>query len=210
MAKAVYRLEDGTEYRLLRKWEAKTSPLTTEQKREARAFRVGRFRQTKCSVTGKPIVLSMLHDAYDLHHLLPQGSPGYNMLPNMRLALHGPNANAGKPPRPGIERKDKDRIPISETDLLRQRVDYSSGSREMQVNADAEPEFRGWVFDQLWYGERNDFTKREAIFGGAEKVGVSPQATRDYLAKMTSSEGPLREVKEDGIKLIKVKPGRLE
>ncbi|MDG6949554.1 MAG: hypothetical protein JRM77_06900 [Nitrososphaerota archaeon] len=197
-------------YRPFRAWELKTSELTTTQRREARAFLVGSFGQKKCHLTGRPIVLQLLHDAYDIHHLLPRGSPGCNLLINLRLALHGPNANAGKPKdRKGIRFPDKNKIPVSATELLRQTVDYSQGSREMQANGEAEVPYRGWLWGKVVEGGSKGYAKQQAINSGAEKFGVSKQATRDYLDKMLSEEGPFQEVKENGVKYVRVKPGRL-
>jgi hypothetical protein len=200
-----------TYYQIKRRWELKTSELSTTQKREARAFLYGSFGQTKCYFTGRPIVPQLLHaGAYDIHHILPRGSPGSNLLPNLSLALHGPNANASKPP--GIQISDRDKShptpPIDPTVQLREVVDYSSGSREMQANAESEPVYRAWLWERLLM--ENRVTKDTAIWAGAEKVGVSGQATRDYLKKLTSETGPFEEFKENGIKLVRIKPGRLE
>ena len=105
------------------KWELKTGELNVQQRRQARAVLFGCFGQKKCHFTGRPIVPQLLHDAYDLHHLVKRGSPGCNFLINLRLALHGPNANAGKQNTlSGIRAQDKQRIPLSATETLRQTV----------------------------------------------------------------------------------------
>jgi hypothetical protein len=193
-------------YTLHRYWEQKSGELTTGQKREARAFVFGCFGQKKEFFTGRPIDPKLLHmGIYDLHHLIAKGSPGCNLLPNLKLAYHGPNANAGKAKaRSSIQIKDKDRIPPDATTQLRQTVDYSAGSKEMQVNGDAEPDYRAKMWSLLEYG-RTTMTKKRAIYGLAELIGVSPQATRDYLEKMVSQDGPLEEFKENGVKRIRVK-----
>jgi hypothetical protein len=187
--------KQSEEYSILRRWELKRSNLSTEQKKEARALLYGRFGQKKEHFSGESIEPRKLHFAYDLHHLLPRGSPGCNLLPNMRLAYHGLNAKAGAPK--GIENRDKDRIPPDATTSLRQIVDYSAGSKEMQANAEAEPTYRKLMWEKLEYGQTT-MEKTRAIFGMAELIGVSPQATRDYYGKMTSADGPLEEYKENG------------
>ena len=57
------------------KWELKTGELNVQQRRQARAMLFGQFGQKKCFFTGRPIVPQLLHDAYDLHHLVKRGSP---------------------------------------------------------------------------------------------------------------------------------------
>lgn len=201
-------LEPDVAYRVRRPWETKKTELSTREKREARAFLFGYFGQKKCFVSGKPIIPQLLHaGGVDIHHLLELGREGCNLLPNLRLAYHGPNASAGHP-RKGIPRIDKDGIPPDPTTQLRQVIDYSRGPVEMQVNADAEPTYRGLMWEHLLFNNR--ITKNEAIFGMAERIGVSPQATRDYLGKTISEAGPFKEIKENGIKYIIVKPGRLD
>lgn len=181
-------------YHILRRWELKRSDLTTTERREARAILFGSFRQTSCYFSHLLIPPRLLQTgAVDVHHLLPRGSPGCNLLPNLRLAFHGFNANEGKP---GVRKRDKDRFPVDPTLQLRQVVDYSLGSKEMQANNEAEPEFRAWMWARMRRERR--VPKKDAISGGAEQIGVSKQATRDYLDKMTSSVGPFREVKVRG------------
>lgn len=194
-------------YRPMRNWELKTSDLTPIQRKEARAFLVGRFGQKKDFFTAKPIALTLLHEAYDLHHLVERGSPGCNLLINLRLATHSSNANAGKPKKTkAIQIRDKDKIPPDATTSLRQVIDYSKGSAEMQVNGDAEPAYRNKMWELLEYGQTT-MEKKRAIYGLAELIGVSPQATRDYYEKMVSPDGPLEEYKEKDthVKRVRVK-----
>jgi hypothetical protein len=70
---------------------------------------------------------------------------------------------------------------------------YEQGSAEMKVNIDTEPDFRLWAIQEA--GARLDFTKDEAINGGAEKFELSPTTTRKHLAKLTSPQGVLKELK---------------
>lgn len=193
-------LEQSPIYRPLRDWELKVSDLSTTQKREARALLFGYFGQKKEHFTGKPVIPQHLHDIYDLHHLVERGTPGCNLLINLRLALHGPNANAGKArarARIQTDNKNKENVPVDETTLLRQRIDYSTGSTQMQVNGEAEPEYRRrlWELCDYW---KSSISKKRAIYGIAEIIGVSPQATRDYYMKVTSDDGPFEEFKEKG------------
>lgn len=199
--------EELQAYRPFFDWELKTGELTPKQRRIARAFRVGRFRQKNDHLTGKPLALHLLHEVYDLHHLVERGSPGCNLLINMVIAAHGPNSNAGKARSRSairISNKNKESVLVDETTLLRQRVDYSTGPAPMQVNGDAEPEYRRKMWDELSYGEKT-MTKHDAIYDMAEQLGVSPQATRDYYMKATSRHGPFEEYKENGVKRVMVK-----
>jgi hypothetical protein len=199
-------------YRLMRSWESKTGYLTTKQKREARAFLFGCFGQKKCYLTGKTILPQVLHDAYDIHHLVEIGQPGCNLLINLRLALHGPNANAGKPGaqkvKPGIPtyNKNKEKVPVDATTLMRQQVDYSEGTKTMQVNGEAEIGYRNKLWALLnWGDNKQGIPKSYAIYGLAEAIGVSPQATRDYYMKITSEAGPMEEFRENGMKRVRVR-----
>lgn len=129
----------------------------------------------------------------------------------MVLSLHGPNANAGKArAKSAIRIRDKDRIPPSATDLLRQTVDYSNGSAEMKVNAETEAPYRAKLWELIGYGS-GSISKDRAIYGLAELMGCSPQATRDYYNKMKSEDGPLEEFKEKGTnqKRVRMKRGYL-
>jgi hypothetical protein len=194
-------------YHPRRSWEMKITELTPRQKREARAFLFGRFGQTKCFFTGMPLYPHILQTgSITIHHLVPLGKPGCNLLMNLRLAYLGPNSNAGKPGKTAIQMIDRDKIAPDPTTQLRQVIDYSKGPVEMQVNADAEPTYRAMIWDQMLYNNR--MTKKEAIYGMAERIGISPQTTRDYLEKMISEAGPFREIRENSIKYIVVKRGR--
>ncbi len=175
------------QYKPLRRWEHKVSDLSTTQKREARGFLLGYFGQTKCFLTGKPIVPLMLHDAYDLHHLIPRGSPGCNLMPNLRLTLHSANAAKGKP---RVSRNETETKLLDATAQLREVVDYSTGSAEMQANNETEVPYRNWLWAKMRLQKR--VLWHDAVYGGAEAVGCSPQASRDYASKMASSEGPFK------------------
>lgn len=67
-------------------------------------------------------------------------------------------------------------------------------SAEIKLNRDKEPEYRSYIFSSIIgiNGEVKDYLSiDEAIYGGAEKVHISPVTARRYLQKLTSGEGPL-------------------
>lgn len=189
-----------------RKWEYKRSELSTRQRREARAFRFGAFRQKQCWICRIALDPRQLHLAYSIHHLMPLGVEGCNALPNIVLAHTGCNAKRGKAQK-APQKSDKDRIPLDPTTALRNLVDYSTGSREMQANNEAEPVFIAKMWEFLLENRR--ITKARAIDGMAWLLGVSKQATRDYLDKAKSEDGPFEEFKENGIKYVRIRIGRL-
>ena len=65
-------------------------------------------------------------------------------------------------------------------------TDYEA-SAEIQISQDAEPRFRRWLFERT--GSRLPLYASEAIYGGAEFVGISPVTARRYLGKVTSPQG---------------------
>lgn len=73
------------------------------------------------------------------------------------------------------------------TEQLKEKVDYSQGSTEVQINGEAEVDFRRWIEEQVTsYGK---LAKKQAIDGGAEVFGVNPTTSRRYLDKMISDYG---------------------
>jgi hypothetical protein len=82
------------------------------------------------------------------------------------------------------------------TRIVRTVIDYShpEAPATMQANYLFEVDFRSWVLKLI--REQGFFPREDAIYAGAEKVGCSPQVTRSYLKKLTSSEGPLKERKD--------------
>jgi len=80
------------------------------------------------------------------------------------------------------------------TSLVKQMVDYRQGSPEMQANSYFENQYREWI---LSYIRTNSMIpKEEALYSGAEIVGNSPTTTARYLKKLTSTAGPLKEMKD--------------
>jgi hypothetical protein len=80
------------------------------------------------------------------------------------------------------------------TRLAKEAVDYKGGSIEMQACFLFELDYRDWVLKEV--KQKGAFLKKEAIFAGAEIVGCSPTTTSKYLAKLTSSAGPIQEYKD--------------
>ena len=90
------------------------------------------------------------------------------------------------------------------TDMVREMVDYNSGSMEMQANAHFEVSYRVWLLETI--RQRGYIEKEESLNSGAEKFGCSPQSCNRYLNKLKSGEGPLKETKDaTGTKIISFK-----
>lgn len=81
----------------------------------------------------------------------------------------------------------------SETRVAREAVDYSRGNPEMQANYLYEVQFRNWLMQKV--AQQGSLDKLDAVSAGAEVVGCSPATSAKYLAKLTSSAGPLSEIK---------------
>ncbi len=62
------------------------------------------------------------------------------------------------------------------------------GSTEIDINQSAEPRYRAWIKERTTRVSRPLYYE-EAIYGGAEVVGISPTTTRRYLSKLTSPQG---------------------
>lgn len=82
----------------------------------------------------------------------------------------------------------------SATRIVREEVNYRQGEVSMQANALFEVSFRSWLIPLIREG--GHYLKTDAVAAGAEQVGCSPLTTSRYLAKLTSSSGPLEEVKD--------------
>ncbi len=71
------------------------------------------------------------------------------------------------------------------------------------LNQRNEPAYRSWVFRRTGDGEPPLYS-HEAVYGGAESVGCSPQSAREYLKKIVSPTGPYDSVTVTvGKKLLK-------
>ena len=163
------------DYHPLRKWEWRTGELSTVQKREARACLWGLLRVRVCYVCRNSLDARLLHLAYDIHHLLPRGSPSSNFIPNLRLAHHGCNAREGVP-----------------TESV--RVDRPHAPRPLErdgfsaiKNAEAEPEFRRFVFAWIKQNKEDPPTPDFLIDNGAALVGANPVTVERWLRKMLAT-----------------------
>lgn len=77
------------------------------------------------------------------------------------------------------------------TEVAREVVDYQMGSPEMRANDLYEAPYRAWVINQVKL--KQGITVLEAVNSGAEVVGCATTTASRYLAKLTSSAGPLQE-----------------
>ena len=80
------------------------------------------------------------------------------------------------------------------THLVKEMVDFRNASPEMKANSYYETQYREWLLTVI--REQKFITKVEAANSGAEVVGCSPLTANRYLAKLTSSVGPLKESKD--------------
>ncbi len=130
-------------------------------------------------------------NALDIDHI--DGNPTNNSIDNLRLLCRSCNTSRGIRGAQGIgtslERegeigRTEGLQSVDATSALKGRVNYSTGSPEMQVNDEAEGRFRRWAIALLLkYGE---YPLRDLVSDGAEFSGVSPNAVRNYLCKMLS------------------------
>jgi hypothetical protein len=100
-------------------------------------------------------------------------------------------------PQGDSARKERDKKEgCVSTRVVRTAVDYSHPEAPvtMQANFLFEVDFRTWLLQLI--RDEGHHPREDAVFAGAEKVGCSPQATRSYLKKLTSSLGPLQERKD--------------
>ena len=72
---------------------------------------------------------------------------------------------------------------VNERVIIREHED----SAEIEINRDAEPRYRKWLRTR-WLENKPLYTQ-EAIYGGAEFVGISPVTARRYLGKACSPQG---------------------
>lgn len=131
----------------------------------------------------------------DIDHI--DGNPRNNEPDNLRLLCRSCNVALGNHSRASsaqyvCEREGKEGK--ASTRVVREVVRYQEGSQEMQANFLFELDFRKWLIEQV--REKGGFPKLDAIAAGAEFVGCSPSTTARYLAKLTSSVGPLLETKD--------------
>jgi hypothetical protein len=80
------------------------------------------------------------------------------------------------------------------TGQVKTLVDFRNASPEMKANSYYEIRYREWLLAII--RDQGFITKLEAVNSGAEVVGCSPLTANRYLAKLTSSVGPLKERKD--------------
>ena len=110
-------------------------------------------------------------------------------LPDHLMRLYGEWLNE---PKVQVSEREKE---TGRTGEVREVVDYSKGSPEMQASDLFEVPYLRWLYDQI--KRKGKLTKQDAINAGARHVGASTSTTRRYLDKETSSEGGLEVVKDE-------------
>jgi len=128
-------------------------------------------------------------DPLEIDHIDPDGPDSFA---NLRLLCKSCNLDRRRSKDRGInERETKPQRQLSLEEALsatyqaKQTIEYAAGSVEMQANGFYENSYRAWVLQQV------PIKKQDAINGGAETVGCSPETASRYLNKLTSSAGPL-------------------
>ena len=130
----------------------------------------------------------------EVDHIDPDGP---DHAKNLRLLCKACNLDRRRTKQRGILRESPDEshrqlslddIPVhSPTSQAKNAIPYADGSPEMKASAWFEQTYRAWLAEQL------PIPKTEAINGGAEAVGCSPETATRYLAKLTSIAGPLTQ-----------------
>ncbi len=148
----------------------------------------------KCAACGKT---GEAGHPLDIDH--KDGNPTNNSRGNLRLLCRSCNVGSAirRAQDLGISLEREGDVGIGRglagadsTSVLKSRVNYSSGSPEMQVNDAVETEFRGWTIALLI--RMGEYPLNDLISDGAEHTGVSVNAVRNYLRKMCSPLfGPL-------------------
>ncbi len=127
------------------------------------------------------------------------GCPWNNDPPNLRLLCKRCNVTLENKARvvtsPPSAQKERERTEgQSATRVVKEAVNYKHGAPEMQANFLFEVDFRNWLLEKV--KDLGHYPRGDAIAGGAEVVGCSVSTTTKYLAKLVSSEGPLKESKD--------------
>jgi hypothetical protein len=101
---------------------------------------------------------------------------------------------------PGGTLGERERL-MDPTSRVNALVDRSAGSVENQLNDLFEPRFVAWIREKLQL--QGMVLKADALNSGAYVIGCSTTATRKYLDKWASPEGPFMEVRTpDGHRAI--------
>ena len=174
-----------------------TSTIPRSQKYWVRLYLVARDGG-KCDLCG------LLAEGLDIDHI--DGNPANHNPSNLRLLCRSCNVKTAIKNRRDIgrfveregESGHEGSFPNADaTSILKSKVNYSSGSPEMQVNDYTEIEFRNWITALLL--KKKVYPLDDAVADGAEKTGASVNAVRNYLKKMLSPlYGPLKKFKFAG------------
>lgn len=131
--------------------------------------------------------------ALDIDHKDPDGPTEFA---NLRLLCQTCNRGRRRPTgQRGINERERERqgrfkLKSSPTDQAKQLIPYADGSPEMAASSHFEIVYRTWVTANV------PMLKSEAINAGAESVGCSTLTATRYLAKLTSSTGPLQSAQD--------------
>ncbi len=152
----------------------------------------------------------------DIDH--KDGNPTNHDQTNLRLLCRGCNTKTSLARQKGIgtfgEREgEKGRTPLAlspplgtnPTDELKNRVDYSIGSPEMQVSDYTELNAQNWLIAKLRRDQ--EITKKEAHRSIAWNTGIAINTARNIVEKMLAESGPIREhrVAGQGTTVLKLK-----
>lgn len=196
-------MENIEAYHSYRDWEFKRSDLSSKQKREAKGYLWGVFREKNCFFCRVPFEARNLYNTCTIHHEIKIGLPFCNLLPNLHLAHFGCNSRAG--PAQAIQ-KQRERNNMTEianpTAQLREVVNYAEGSTEMQVNNLTEVPFAKWLRKKLALEGSMDY--KDVLDKGAYAVGCGQQAIRRHLDKLIGGE-EIKKFKDLNTKKTKVK-----
>lgn len=170
-------------YKALRDWEFKRSDLSTKQKREAKGYLWGVFREKNCFFCKVSFSARILYTSVTIHHEIKIGLPFCNLLPNLHLACLACNSSHG--PAKAIQKqkeRNKAEAIANPTEQMQEVVNYVEGSAEMQVTGRAEVPFKVWLIKYL--ASFGHIEYKEALNKGAYGVGCGQQAIRRYLDKL--------------------------
>ncbi|MEE8465912.1 MAG: HNH endonuclease signature motif containing protein [Dehalococcoidia bacterium] len=124
----------------------------------------------------------------EIDHIDPDGPDD---AANLRLLCKPCNLARRRPPAPrGKERGiiEREQPPkLSPTEQAKRALPYAEGSPEMKAATWFENTYRSWVSSNV------PMPRSEAINGGAEAAGCSPETATRYLAKLISMAGPLTQ-----------------
>lgn len=199
-------LNNREAYKAHRDWEFKRSDLSTLQKREAKGYLWGVFKEKNCFFCAMPLRSQEIYTSYTIHHEIKIGLPFCNLLINLHLAHFGCNSRAGSASTIQKQReknKERESEVKNPTEQLREVVDYSQGSTEMQTNNLSEVPFSKWVKRELLLKGHLEY--KEVLDQGAYAVGTGQQAIRRYLDKLIG--GKELSCKKDAVskkKLVKL------